>query len=68
MVTTMPWSVAWATRSRKAALPGWPMIATQSGCAATASLNWLIMVSGAQAENCSLSCTPSVEAASAAPV
>ena len=30
------------------------MISMQFGLAATASLNWLIMVSGAQAENCSL--------------
>ena len=31
------------------------MISMQVGLAATASLNWLIIVSGAQAENCSLS-------------
>ena len=44
------------------------MISMQFGLAATASLNWLIMVSGAQAENCSLSSTPSALAACAAPV
>ena len=46
------------TRSWKAAAPGWPMISMQFGLAATASLNWLIIVSGAQAENCSLRLTP----------
>ena len=35
------------------------MISMQFGLAATASLNWLIMVSGAQAENCALRSTPS---------
>src|ERR1700694_5524113 len=35
------------------------MISIQFGLAATASLNWLIMVSGAQAENCALRSTPS---------
>ena len=64
-VTTMPWSTAPLTRSWKAALPGWPMISMQSGLAATASLNWLIMVSGAQAENCSLRSTPKAAAACA---
>ena len=54
-MTTMPWSTACLTRSWKASLPGWPMISMQFGLAASASLNWLIMVSGAQAENCSLS-------------
>src|SRR5262245_14483941 len=44
------------------------MISMQVGLAATASLNWLIMVSGAQAENCSLSSTPKALAACAAPV
>ena len=44
------------------------MISMQLGLAAIASLNWLIMVSGAQAENCSCSSTPSALAASAAPV
>ena len=44
------------------------MISMQSGRAATASLNWLIMVSGAQAENCSLRSTPNASAACAAPV
>jgi hypothetical protein len=67
-VTTTPWSTACLTMSWNAALPGWPMISMQSGWAATASLNWLIIVSGAQAENCSLSWTPSASAACAAPV
>ena len=44
------------------------MISMQSGLAATASLNWLIMVSGAQAENCSFRSTPNAAAACAAPV
>ena len=44
------------------------MISMQVGLAATASLNWLIMVSGAQAENCSLRSTPKAAAACAAPV
>ena len=39
------------------------MISMQFGLAATASLNWLIIVSGAQAENCSLRSTPSASAA-----
>ena len=44
------------------------MISMQVGLAATASLNWLIMVSGAQAENCAFSSTPRAAAACAAPV
>ena len=44
------------------------MISMQFGLAATASLNWLIMVSGAQAENCALRSTPSASAACFAPV
>ena len=44
------------------------MISMQLGLAAIASLNWLIIVSGAQAENCGLSSTPSASAASFAPV
>src|SRR5579871_5628460 len=67
-VTTMPWSTAALTRSWKAVPPGWPMISMQLGLAATASLNWLIMVSGAQAENCALRSTPNAAAACAAPV
>ena len=64
----MPWSTACLTRSWKAVLPGWPMISMQFGLAAIASLNWLIMVSGAQAENCDFNSTPSASAASFAPV
>src|SRR3954469_21363753 len=65
----MPWSNACLTRPMKASLPGWPMIAMQEGLAAIACLNWSIMVSGAQPENCSLSwSTPSALAAAAAPV
>ena len=44
------------------------MISMQLGFAAMASLNWLIMVSGAQAENWDFSSTPSASAASFAPV
>ena len=44
------------------------MISMQFGLAAIASLNWLIIVSGAQAENCDLSSTPRASAASFAPV
>ena len=54
-VTSIPWSKACLTRSMKASLPGWPMITMQEGLAAMACLNWSIMVSGAQPENCSLS-------------
>ena len=39
-------------------MPGWPMISMQVGLAASASLNWLIIVSGAQAENCAFSVDP----------
>src|SRR5574337_550672 len=44
------------------------MIAMQFGLAASASLNWAIIFSGAQAENCDLSSTPSASAACFAPV
>ena len=44
------------------------MISMQFGLAAIASLNWLIIVSGAQAENCDFKSTPKAAAAWAAPV
>ena len=44
------------------------MISMHVGLAAAASLNWLIMVSGAQAENWALRSTPKAAAAWAAPV
>ena len=44
------------------------MISMQAGLAAIASLNWAIIVSGAQAENCAFRSTPNASAACAAPV